>query len=255
MTVTPLAQYPKDGQLNTRTCASCSGGPGWTLVQRRIRTILAPTSTFNPQSNSQVVRLAGLTLAAIAYFVLAIVAVHVLRPGDNAISQPTSDYAVGPYGWVMTSAFFSMGVATWSLLFGLARSLPPAARSRLGLLLLAVWGTGVLVAMFFPTDLDGAPVTLAGTIHRLNGFIIFFSLTVSVFLISRRLKYAAAWQPIYRPALMLSLLLLVEFVATGAAIGSDSGLGGLAQRLDLATGATWYCLMAGRLRTVASPAR
>ena len=37
----------------------------------------------------------------------------------NPIQRPTSEYAVGPYGWLMTSAFFSLSVASFALVHGL----------------------------------------------------------------------------------------------------------------------------------------
>jgi hypothetical protein len=191
-------------------------------------------------------------MAAVTYFALAIVALHFLRPDLSPIRQPTSAYAVGPFGYLMTTAFFSMSVATWALLIGLWQGLPLAARSRLGLGLLAVWGVGVLIAMTFPIDAEGAPQTLSGTIHQTNGPLTFFCLAVGAVLISRRFKRADSWRPLYRPALGLSLLMLAEFVVTGAATGTQSGFGGLAQRILLATFLAWFYLIASRLRALAS---
>src|SRR6188474_1523507 len=88
------------------------------------------------QARKQVVGIAAVAIAAIAYFVVIIVALHVLRPDLNPIQRPTSEYAVGPYGGLMTSAFFSMSVASLALLIGLAQGVSPRARSRIGLGLL-----------------------------------------------------------------------------------------------------------------------
>jgi hypothetical protein len=191
-------------------------------------------------------------MAAATYFALVIVALHVLRPDLNPIRQPTSAYAVGPFGYLMTTAFFSMSVATWALLIGLWHGLPPAARSRLGLGLLAIWGVGVLIAMSFPIDAEGAPQTLSGAIHQTNGPLTFFCLAVGAVLISRSLKRVDAWRPLYRPALSLSLLMLAEFVVTGAAIGTQSGFGGLAQRILLVTFLAWFFLVTSHLRALAA---
>jgi hypothetical protein len=56
------------------------------------------------QTREQVAGLATGALVAIAYFVAVIVAMHFLRP-DNPLTHTTSEYAVGPYGFLMTSAF------------------------------------------------------------------------------------------------------------------------------------------------------
>ncbi len=130
----------------------------------------------SPQTSKQVAWAATAVLVGVTYFVVIIVALHFLRPDHNPIQRPTSEYAVGPYGWLMTTAFFSMSVATFALVIGLFQGVPPSARSRIGLVLLGIWAVGVLIAMSFPIDLEGAPPTIAGTIHRINGSLAFLSI-------------------------------------------------------------------------------
>ena len=79
----------------------------------------SPILSLSLPTRKQVASIATVALVGIAYFVVIIVALHVLRPDLNPIQRPTSEYAVGPYGWLMTSAFFSMSVASWALVFGL----------------------------------------------------------------------------------------------------------------------------------------
>lgn len=92
------------------------------------------------QTRKQVARFATIALVSIAYFAVIIVVLHVLRPDHNPIRQPTSEYAVGPYGSLMTSAFFSMSVASLALAFGLYRG--DHSRDNLGLVL-GSWDSGV----------------------------------------------------------------------------------------------------------------
>jgi hypothetical protein len=194
---------------------------------------------------------ATVALVAIAYFAAIIAALHVLRPDHNPIQRPTSEYAVGPHGWLMASAFFSMSVASFALVLGLSRGVPPPVRSRLGLGLLGLWGAGVLIAMTFPIDPDGAPQTLSGTIHRVNGPLAFLSLTAGILLVSRRFRHDDTWRPLHRPGLLLSLVMLAMFVATPLSLAAGLGVAGLAQRISLAAAVTWFLLTAGRLRSVA----
>ena len=210
-------------------------------------TQLSPSLT----TTKQAAWTATVALVAIAYFAVMIAALHVLRPDRNPIQQPTSEYAVGPYGWLMTSAFFSMSVASFALVLGLSQGVSPPARSRLGLGLLGLWAAGVLVAMTFPIDPDGAPRTLAGTIHRINGPLAFLSLTAGILLVSWRFQHDDTWRPFHRPALLLSLLMLAVFVATPLSIATGLGVAGLAQRVLLAATVTWFLLTAARLRSVA----
>lgn len=203
------------------------------------------------QTRKQVASIATVAIAGIAYFVVIIVALHVLRPDLNPIQRPTSEYAVGPYGFLMTSAFFSMSVASFALVIGLSQGVSQPARSRIGLGLLGLWGVGVLIAMLFPIDLEGAPQTISGTVHRMNGPLTFLSLTAGVILVSRRFKHDETWRPFHRTALILSLVMLAAFIGTFLSIATESGFAGLTQRIYLATFVTWFLLTAARLRSMA----
>ena len=193
---------------------------------------------------------AGLATVAIVgttIFVGLIAALHVLRPETDAISRPTSEYAVGRFGYLMTLAFVALSLATWSLVIGLRRNLSKPAQSLIGLNLLKVFGIGLLVAATFPIDLEGAPQTLAGTIHAINGPISFLSLTVGTNLVSRRFKLDARWLPIHRLASVLALIMIPEFIAGGVAAARETG-GGLAQRILVVTFSAWFLVVAIRLR-------
>lgn len=189
-------------------------------------------------------------IAGVVYFTLIIVALHFLRPDLNPVSQPTSEYAVGPYGILMTSAFFTMSIASLALIFGLSRGIAPSAQSRIGLGLVGIWGIGVLVAMLFPIDPEGAPQTFAGTIHRINGPIVFLCVTIGVLLLSWHFQREASWQPVRRTAQILSLLMLTAFIGTFLSVVTHSEYAGLFQRIDLAALGTWMVLTASRLYAV-----
>src|SRR6476646_2024128 len=98
------------------------------------------TISPNLQATRQAARIATVSMISIIYFAAAIVALHLLRPDHNPVSQPTSEYAVGPYSFLMTSAFFSMSLASLTLVVAFFQGIPEWARSRIGLALLGVWG-------------------------------------------------------------------------------------------------------------------
>jgi hypothetical protein len=193
--------------------------------------------------------LTTLALIGIAYFVAVIVTLHFLRPDLNPISRPTSEYATGPYGFLMTSAFLSMSVASLSLVIGLYKGMPQSARSRIGLILLGIWGVGVLVAMSFPIDPEGTRQTTTGIIHRINGPLTFLSLTIGTILVSKSFSRDKNWRPIHRSALSLSVIILVMFIITGVNIAIASGFEGLCQRVFLIVFATWFILTTLQLRS------
>src|SRR5512146_3558512 len=103
------------------------------------------STSFSPRLpiSKQVALTAAVAIAGVSYFAAAIVVLHFLRPDLNPISRPTSEYAVGPDGWLMTLAFFSLSVASFALVWGLTHAVSPPARSRIGLGLLGLGGRGL----------------------------------------------------------------------------------------------------------------
>lgn len=204
------------------------------------------------ETQRRVAGTAAVVLVGIVYFVLIVVSLHFLHPDLSPISQPISQYAAAAYGFLMTSAFFALSLASFALVLGLARGVALSARSRFGLVLIGLWAVGIVIAMVFPLNPLGAPETISSAIHRSSGPVAFLSLTIGVFLVSRRFKYDDTWRSLYRPALLLSLLLAVAFVATFLSLGlfPESGVGGLSQRLFVASFVTWFLLVAARLRAV-----
>src|SRR4026209_2939650 len=112
---------------------------------------------------------ATIAVIFISLFAIVIIVLHFLRPGTDPFSRPTSEYAVGEYGWMMSTAFISMSIATFSLLAGLSKGIPKEVQSTAGMILLGIWGVAVLVAMSFPIDPKGTEPTSHGMVHRVNG--------------------------------------------------------------------------------------
>jgi hypothetical protein len=208
-------------------------------------------SSLPIQGTRALSKLTAVAIAAMTFFVAIIVALHFLRPDLDPISRPTSEYAVGAYGYLMTSAFFSMSLASWALIIALYRGVPGPARSRIGLTLLGIWATGVLIAMLFPIDAEGAPQTMAGTIHRINGPLTFLSLTVGVALVSWRFRHDPEWRPFQRFAVILSFILLLEFIVFPVSMAAGLDVEGLIQRIFLVTFVIWFVGTALRLRSAA----
>ncbi|HUG16886.1 MAG TPA: DUF998 domain-containing protein [Thermomicrobiales bacterium] len=209
------------------------------------------TLSSGPRDRTQVVRIATVALIGIICFSAIIVVLHVLR-SDDPVRQPTSAYAVGEHGYLMTSAFLSVSLASMALIVGLYRGVSDSARSQVGLGLLGIWAVGVLVAMIFPIDLEGAPRTTASIIHRVTGPIAFLSLSMGAILVSRRFKDDASWRPLHRVAVFLAVAMLAAFIVTGLNIATDSGYMGIFQRMVLVTFVTWFALVATRLLMLAS---
>lgn len=88
--------------------------------------------------------IATVALAGIAYYGVIVIALHFLRPDVSPIRQFTSDYTVGPFGFLMTSAFFILSLGSFALVLGLYHGVSQPARSRFGLVFLGIWAVGLL---------------------------------------------------------------------------------------------------------------
>ncbi len=109
-------------------------------------------------------------LAAIVFegwFVLALLALHVVRP-DLALSRSMiSQYAVGPSGSLMASAFVAAALALASLSLGLLRLGPKAPGARAAEVLFGIAVIGLLTSAAFPMDIRPPP-TLSGKLHGIS---------------------------------------------------------------------------------------
>ena len=187
------------------------------------------------------------SIAASAYFLVAAIAAQAFNPQYDFYRDYISDYAVGPLGWIYGSAFWASCVGCIALALALRQSVPPAALSRVGVVLLGVVGLTYAVDYVFPTDIlpPGAPPkTLIGLIHLLDALVGWVLFVISALLLSRPLGNAAYWKP-WRAALTgrawLSLALLIALVAV---VVSRAPFGGLAEKAFILERNVWALVFA-----------
>jgi hypothetical protein len=195
--------------------------------------------------------LALLAIVGIAAFLLSLAALHFLRPDVNPVLEPMSNYAVGPYGFLLTAADIGSGLAALSLMFGLYLGIAPRGRSYVGLFFLGVYGVSALLAGFFPIDVGGE-VTTVGTIHNIVGNIAFFVFPIAAILLSLGMGKDEQWRSFRRTALAVSFAAVLTVILT--IVSSNIGLFGLTQRLANFTVLLWILLVGLRLRSVAQGA-
>ena len=95
--------------------------------------------------------LAAASIALSLIGVVAVVALHVLRPELAPISHRLSEYAIGRYGGVMTAAFVCVGASPLTLagaIIGADRRLC----SRVVAVAVGLAGVGMVVSGVFRTD-------------------------------------------------------------------------------------------------------
>jgi hypothetical membrane protein len=168
-----------------------------------------------------------------AYYVIVLVVLHILEPEFDPRFRFMSEYALGDYGWLMTTTFFALGSAGLTVAAGLAQ-LPQSSQStRIGIGLLAVGSLGIYLAGIFKDSLP----------HLLAGVVVFPNISMAVLLLSWTFRRAAGWQTIYRVTLLIALGMLAMFLSMDA----DVGMPGLEQRVFIFLFLLWLCVVVRRL--------
>jgi hypothetical protein len=197
-----------------------------------------------------VARLALIAIGGIVYFVVAVSVLHFLRPEYNPINHAVSNYAVGPYGYLMTTAFFVLALSVFAMAFGLFRSIALTNPSRVAILLLCLASIGAAVMGVFPGDAHALhpPATITGIIHWTAAGISFLSIMIAAFLLSDSFKTDKRWYVFRRPCLILALAMVGALLLYG--ILALVGWIGIGQRIYLAVCLLWLLVLAGWMWSV-----
>lgn len=198
-------------------------------------------------------RLAGIVVGLLVSFLLAATALHLLRPEYDPRSRFLSEYAIGPYGNLMTAGLAISGTSAIVLALALHRSVTRSFWLALGSTSLALAGIGYVLCAVFPTDLyapGGGPYrqrTMAGVLHDnlATASAVFATLTIVLLpIVCRR---CARWRPFVRPAIFAACATAIAFLIGAQAPREYAGL---AQRFWVTTSALCFLLIALRLRAV-----
>src|SRR6478672_10701598 len=110
------------------------------------------------------------------------------RTGYDALRLPISLLSLGPLGWTQTANFIVGGGLMIAFAVGLSRSLSPSGwPSRVGPILLTLFGLGLVGAGIFPADpgggyppgVGGSGSSGTGTQHDLSTLLVFGALVAS----------------------------------------------------------------------------
>lgn len=151
-------------------------------------------------------------LAIVAYQVL-LIALIFLRP-DLAVSWHTiSEWAIGPYGWMMSGAFFISAVSYGALLSTLrSQAHGISGRTGLGILLICLIGAigvGVFTTDPMPMHL---PLSSHGTLHVIFGTAQLVLLPFAALLINISLSRNETWRAARQLLLWTAGLPLLGFL-------------------------------------------
>src|SRR6201996_641780 len=172
-------------------------------------------------------RLAPGAMMLILLYPVAAITLHLLPTGFNPVTHELSDYANGPYGWLMTVGFLGLGLGSLLLVWIVARGHDAGLLSPATLLLLGVWGAARFLAAFFHDDLPAAVPTVHGRIHNVLGALAFFSVSIAMILASRSFRREPHWSSLSRLSLVLGVLALIATLLFVGGVESSSPTSGV----------------------------
>lgn len=175
--------------------AAAAGVPGPrapTIGSARCRARAAPQTM--PQPAPPPLFWPRLALAGLAAFVLAAVALHLLRPDLDPVAHQMSLYLIGPWGPLLQAAYVALAVAMVGLAWGLYRAAPASARSAAPLLAFALAAVSLSTTAYAWMDMPGVDRTLEGLVHGISAQAAFLFATTGLVLQALRLRQDPAWR-------------------------------------------------------------
>ena len=212
------------------------------------RTMIMPTLDVAKPSRSTT-QFATTAVACSAYFGIALLLVHVLRPDRHVATTMISGYAVGPYGWVMTTAWLAASICCLMLALGLNQIGPRSTAARLGTLVVAIFFLGILLTAIFPPAPRNSP-TLSGQIHSMLFFVNISCALLGSVLLAMGFGSDPRWRPFRRTAVTLAALLWFSFALQFLTAYREVGYG-YANRLLAAVLVVWLLAVSIKLRALA----
>lgn len=184
------------------------------------------------RTGARLVTTTGLLVCGVLLVVL-----HLVRADLPPASHRLSEYAIGPHGWMMNTAFVALGFALATLGLALVRERPRGITWIIPATTLAA-GVGMIVSGVFET---GGPSS-SDAIHSLASI----SATVAVVGIAlvHSIPAARRWSDVPLGRVGIGLALTAAVLAAIAPVLHDTRWTGLGQRL------LWIVLIAWLLRAL-----
>jgi hypothetical protein len=174
--------------------------------------------------------------AAVVVALAIVLGLHVLRRDLEPASHRLSEYAVGPWGWLMTSAFVLVAVGVWLL----RRALPASTLLRPVRALLALAVVGFAVSGLVPTD-PATPDAVSETVHSAaSAGALMASAAAAMWTVTIGVE-SIAWRRALGPARVVTAVAGLA-VVMGPWV-HDGPWTGAVQRLSVAALAVWLLLV------------
>ena len=186
-----------------------------------------------PHAASTSTPAATIALIFFGYFVISVVALHMLNPSYSFSNSMAGNYDLESYELLIASTFFALGFGSFALAIGLLQTMSRSARSWFGLLLLGIWGVGMLIAGIypaneggstvphmttvlltgiFPVEVEAVPETKFSFIHIFAILGSFLSLTFATILLSWGFKQDERWRRFHPLSWILAFMMLTGVI-------------------------------------------
>lgn len=134
-----------------------------------------------------------LAATGLACFVIAAVALHLLRPDLDPVHSQMSLYLIGAWGWLLQAAYVALSLAMVMLAWDLRQGAAAPARSSAALLMFGLGATCLSTTAYAWMDMPGVEASLEGLVHRITAQGAFLFATTGIVLQAMRLHRDPRW--------------------------------------------------------------
>jgi len=156
---------------------------------------------------------ARIVIGTAALALLALAALHILKPEVHPSRNMISQYALGRHGWLMALCFAAFAAASACLVFALITALP-SLLARIGLVFLLIAAIGLAIAARFPMDPVSIPPgqrSFSGKMHGVSFLMGVPCQLLAVLLVSLALSSHPAYGSL--PLLALTAIVWLSLAA------------------------------------------
>lgn len=183
------------------------------------------------------VTLSLIATASVAYCAVTFGMLHLLDPATDAVGRASSEYVLGPYGYLMTSVYLIFALALTLIAIATVR----IAQKRIPCVPFLIASGALGVSSVYPTDRGLTPTTATGAVHNVAGLLAFLSIVVGAVWLTRVLGRSTTLAGRTVALKIFATATAIAFVLTFLAGGPLAvwGLFGVAQRATIAASLAW----------------
>lgn len=205
---------------------------------------------------NRILQATSIATGSFIYFIIALALLHVLVQDFDPTTRFMSEYAVGEYGFLMTSAFLALSLGSFCLIFVLRRTTTASNNNsrlsilRIALRLLFVWSVCVLLAGLCTTDLqETETISVCGMIHGLASLTAFVCMPIATILLAFAFRQDAAYRASFPLALGLGVSVICGLGVFVSSFARPFTIG-LNQRIYVGTILLWLLSITALARRV-----